>query len=206
MIAYNSNASQVIGIIKDDLLNLMSTEKKDKLLRRVASTVTAVMHKRVHTDGLDANENPIGTYSKSYMAVRTGEYQNSEKFSKGKNKGKVKNAGVYTKYGVNVGGRRYFVNISDKGIARKKYNRNSDPKVILSLSRQMEIDLAVCEQNPIKTSYGYAIGYQNDFNYQKLIWNEEKYKKKILTVLSKKEEMVIDEIVKSELENDRRSN
>lgn len=189
MIAYNSNASQVIGIMKDDLLNLMSKENTDKLLRRVATTLTAVMHKRVHVDGLDANENTIGTYSKAYMAVRTGVYKNSERFTKGKNKGNVKNAGI-----------------SRKGIERKKYNRNSDTKVILSLTRQMEIDLAVCEQNPIQTSYGYAIGYQNDFNYQKLIWNELKYKKPILTVLSKKEELLIDEIVKKGLENDRRSN
>lgn len=184
MIAYNSNAHQILDVFTEDLLKLQSAERKDKLLRRIATTLTAVMHKRVHVDGLDANEEKIGTYSKGYMAVRTGEYQNSDKFTKGKNKGNVKNAGV-----------------SRKGIARKKYNRNSDTKVILSLTRQMEIDLSVCEQNPIQTSYGYAIGYQNDFNYNKLIWNEGRYNKKILTELSSKEEDIIDLIVTKELED-----
>ena len=59
----------------------------------------------------------------------------------------------------------------------------------------MENDLVVCEENPIKTSYGYAIGYQNENNYDKLISLETRYKKKILTKLSKTEESVKDEIV-----------
>jgi len=75
-----------------------------------------------------------------------------------------------------------------KGAARKKYNRTSSTEVILSLTRQMEMDLTTCEQNPAKIPNGYAIGYQNNFNYDKAVWNEQRYNKKILTQLSKEEE------------------
>ncbi len=64
----------------------------------------------------------------------------------------------------------------------------------------MEQDLSVCEKEPIKTSYGYAIGYHNDDNYDKLLWNEERYGKKILTKLSKGEEELIYYIVQKELD------
>lgn len=189
MIAYNSNGSQVLDIINGSILKLQSKEENDKLLRTIASTLTAQMAKRVHKDGLDANEKPIGTYSKSYMVVRTGAYKNADVYSRGKNKGKNKNAGI-----------------SRSGEKRKAYNRTSDTKVILSLTRQMENDLSICVQNPIKTSYGYAIGYQNDFNYDKLIWNEKRYNKKILTELSEKEEDIIDALVLNAIENVKRNN
>jgi hypothetical protein len=197
MIAYSSNGKQIMDAIKMDIQKKLSVEESDKLLRTIASTLTGVMRDRVHVQGKDSNEQQIGTYSPEYMKVRTGDFGNSDRFSKGKNKGKAKNAGVYTKYGVNVGGRKYFINIADKGIQRQKYNRSADTKVILSLTRQMENDMSVCEKNPIKIPYGYAIGYQNDFNYDKLLWCEETYKKKILTKLSKNEEILVDEIVKN---------
>ena len=166
MIAYNSNGKQISDSIINDISKKISKQETDKLLRTIASTLTAMMHNRVHVEGKDSNETQIGTYSPEYMKVRTGNFE-SKKIVRGVNKGQ----------------------------SRKKYNRTGDTKVILSLTRQMENDLVVCEENPIKTSYGYAIGYQNENNYDKLISLETRYKKKILTKLSKTEESVKDEIV-----------
>lgn len=176
MIAFNSNGKEVLDAIKADLQGKASPQETDKLVRTIASTLTGMMRDRVHVQGKDANENQIGTYSPKYMKVRTNDYK-SAKIVRGVNKGQ----------------------------ARKKYNRTSDTKVILSLTRQMENDMAICERNPIKIPYGYAIGYQNDFNFEKLTWLEKKYKKQILTKLSKNEEEVKDEIVNNYL-NDRTVN
>lgn len=175
MIAYNTSANPVVDIFEANLKQLVSGQQADKIMRQMAQALTASMVIRVHQEGKAADGSKIGTYSEEYMKVRTGQYKNSGTYKTGKNKGKTKNAGVYTK-GVN------------KGQARKKYNRTADTTVILSLTRQMEMDLSACEQNPAKIPNGYAIGYQNEFNYDKAIWNEQKYKKKILTQLSKDEE------------------
>ena len=176
MIAFNSNGKDVLDAIKADLKGKASPQETDKLVRVIASTLTGMMRDRVHVQGKDSNENQIGTYSPEYMKVRTNDFKSS-KIVRGVNKEKKK----------------------------KKYNRTSDTKVILSLTRQMENDMAICERNPIKIPYGYAIGYQNDFNFDKLTWLEKKYKKQILTKLSKKEEEVKDEIVNNYL-NDRTTN
>lgn len=176
MIAFNSNGKDVLDAIKADIKGKASPQETDKLLRTIASTLTGMMRDRVHVQGKDANDNQIGTYSPEYMKVRTNDFKSS-KIVRGVNKGQ----------------------------ARKKYNRTSDTKVILSLTRQMENDMSICERNPIKIPYGYAIGYQNDFNFDKLTWLEKKYKKQILTKLSKHEEQVKDEIVNNYL-NDRTTN
>ncbi len=63
-----------------------------------------------------------------------------------------------------------------------RHNRTSDPKVILSLTRQMENDMVV-----VPTPRGYGIGYNNPLNFKKAGWNEETYKKKILTKLTDQE-------------------
>jgi len=68
-------------------------------------------------------------------------------------------------------------------LRQDKYNRTADPKVVLSLTRQMEQDLTIVELNP-----GYAIGYINEANFRKATWLEEKYKKEILTALSEREQ------------------
>ena len=171
MISYNSNGSEVFGVFTA-AGGLLPPEIMDKMLRTIASTLTAAIHDRVHVNGLDSNEQPIGTYTPEYMKVRTNTFKSSK-----------------------------IVRGINKGQARKKYNRTADTKVILSLTRQMEIDMSVCEQNPIKTDYGYAIGYQNDFNFVKMQENEKRYGKPILTKLSKKEEQIIDSIVEKTLNN-----
>ncbi len=171
MISYNSNGAEVFGVFTS-AGGILPPDVLDKMLRTIASTLTAAIHVRVHVNGLDSNEQPIGTYTPGYMKVRTNTFKSS-KIVRGVNNGQ----------------------------ARKKYNRTADTKVILSLTRQMENDLSVCEQNPFKTDYGYAIGYQNDLNFVKIQENEKRYGKAILTRLSKKEEKIVDSIVEKTLNN-----
>lgn len=154
-------------------------DNPDQILRQVALAVLPELRHRVHVEGKDASGNQIGTYSPEYMKLRTGNYGNSGKVSRGPNKGKLKDAGKFTK-GLNI--KTFGTIIEDtpkKGLVRPQYHRDADTKVILSLTRQMENDLSVVE-----TPTGYGIGYLNDFNYQKAIWCEETYKKPILTELT----------------------
>lgn len=52
-------------------------------------------------------------------------------------------------------------------LRQRKYQRSADPKVIVSLTRQLQNDWSV-----IATSNGYAIGFLNSFNLQKARWVE----------------------------------
>src|SRR6185436_1504106 len=97
------------------------------------------------------------------------------RFSKGKKKGEVKDAGVISR-GPN------------KGKPRPKYNRTAETKVILSLTRQMENDMSV-----LPSGSGYSIGYNNPDNFQKSQYNEATYKKKIWN-LTEEEKMLAKEI------------
>lgn len=62
-------------------------------------------------------------------------------------------------------------------LRERKYNRSSDPKIIVSLTRQLENDWAV-----IATPKGYGVGFNNPFNLQKARWVEEQKKKKIFSL------------------------
>lgn len=53
-------------------------------------------------------------------------------------------------------------------LRERKYNRKSDTKVIVSLTRQLENDWSV-----IATNGGYGVGFKNSFNLQKARWVEE---------------------------------
>jgi hypothetical protein len=157
MITIKTNIGRVMSVNITALRNL---SENDKMLRTVATSVLDLMKKRIHTDGKDATGNQIGTYSKGYMVVRTGSFQNAAKVSRGKNLGKLKDAGSITKG-------------SNTGASRPKYNRSSDTKVILSLTRQMENDMKVIS---LKTG-SYGIGFSNKLNYDKSQWCEKTYKK-----------------------------
>lgn len=148
----NTNLSEVLSNIGQAFETIFNN---DYLLRPVATEVMPLMTKRIHQDGQAADGSQIGTYSNEYMKLRTGNYGNSKKVSRGKNKGKLKDAGTFTK-GAEV------------GAARPKYNRSSDTKVIVSLTRQLENDWSVLE-----TPKGYGIGFTNSFNADKLRWVEE---------------------------------
>jgi hypothetical protein len=147
-------------------------DNPDPVLRACAMALTPEIIERVHIKGLDSSGSPIGTYSPGYMAVRTGNYQNSKKVSRGVNKGKLKDSGTFTK------GAETRV-----GLNRPNHHRTADTKVILSLTKQMENDLSV-----IDTETGYGIGYLNPLNYKKALWCEDTYKKPILTKLTAGEE------------------
>lgn len=181
MISYSSNISV---LVKANVANLKELQlNPDQVLRSVALAVLPVMKKRVHIDGLDASGAQIGTYTPEYMKVRTGNFKNADKFSRGDNKGENKNAGRYTnavlrkdkKTGETVGQQKV-------GTPRPKYNRSDDTKVVGSLTRKMENDMSV-----VAAGKGYGIGYLNPFNFQKAEWLDETYDKPILTQLTTSE-------------------
>lgn len=70
-----------------------------------------------------------------------------------------------------------------------KYKRSSDPKVIVSLTRQLENDWSV-----IATDNGYGLGFKNSLNLQKAEWVEEQ-KGKPIWDLTAEEQRMVDEIV-----------
>ena len=157
MITVKTNIGKAVEV---NITTLKNLSDNDKILRTCATSVLDLLKKRIHTDGKDAEGNQIGTYSKGYMVFRTGSFQNAGRNKKGKNIGKLKNAGV-------------FIKGANKEAARPKYNRSSDTKVILSLTRQMENDMKVIT---VKSGY-YGIGFSNKLNFDKSQWCEKTYKK-----------------------------
>lgn len=133
------------------------TAPRSELFREVALELIPMIHERIHVEGKAADGTQIGTYSNAYIKVRTGDYGNADKFKKGKNAGKNKNAGTATKG-------------TSKGSARNRYNRSADTKVILSLTRQMENDYAV-----MPGEVGWGIGFNNSHNADKARWNDKRY-------------------------------
>ena len=134
----------------------------DKLTRAVASTQFANMKRRIHNEGKDSDGNDIGTYSPSYLKYRQVGYKGTV-YTKGPNKGE------------------------SRGEKNKKPNRTSDPKVVLSLTRQMESDM-----NIFRIQNGWAIGYQTDLSFDKSQWNEHTYGKKIFDATQK--ELIEDQL------------
>lgn len=177
MINVKINTSALTGGIIRSLTGLIH-EDKDKLLLTVATAMRSEMATRIHEKGLAADGNLIGIYSPAYMRVRTGAFGNNL-VSRGKNKGRGKKgqAGIQTKRKINVLGTSFFEDITSENIQRPRYNRSSDPKVVMSLTRQMENDFVV-----IPTDTGYALGYNNPFNLKKARWGENTYRKKIFSL------------------------
>lgn len=192
---YKSNAKEVVDAI---LIKIKSLDKNgsqsDKILRTIASTITGKMIRRIHQEGRASDGTKIGTYTPAYMKVRTGRgYKNADLKTKGKNKGKEANSGFFTK-GKNA---IYDIEtkraVKHKNSLRKSYNRTDDTTVILALTNQMQNDMNVCVENPIQTSNGFAIGYQNEFNYQKAMWlQEDTYKKKIFDLTTEEAQLAED--------------
>lgn len=154
MIEIRTNTQQVISDVSSQLGILMNPQE---LMKLAAVAVLPVIKKRVHEDGKDSTGKQIGNYSPGYMKVRTGVFGNSGKYVKGKNKGEVKDTGVFSKG-------------KHKGSPRPKYNRTNDTKIIGSLTRQMENGMVV-----VPTDNGSAIGYTNQHDLDKAIWLDETY-------------------------------
>jgi hypothetical protein len=143
MINITSNIAEVTQRIT---IQLSALADKDKLLRGLAAGILPVVKTRVHEQGLDATESPIGTYSPGYMKVRTGDF-NSPVITRGKKKGEV----------------------------RPNYNRSRDTKVIGSLTRQMENDLSVIETPDgyglgYKNEFNFQKSQWLEETYKKKIW------------------------------------
>lgn len=147
------------------------------LSQTVATSLRGAVKARIHNDGIASDGAPIGTYSKKYMVMRTGQYQNSKALAKSLKpvvekvkrtpKAKVekpaketgeakrpkgtrpteerlgnKQAGIYTK------GRL-------KGQHRPSFNRTTDPKIVISLTRDLEKSFNVVYDSGLNT-YGLA--------------------------------------------------
>jgi hypothetical protein len=166
-----TNIGQVTRAIAEKLKVLKDPEY---LLRPVAFGLIDKMTQRIHIDGKASDDGRIGTYSFGYMQVRLGIFGNSEEVAKGENKGKIKNSGVVSRG-------------KNKGQPRPKYNRTSDTKIIVSLTRQLENDWSV-----IATQKGYGIGFKNEFNLQKLRWVEQGRGKKIGDLTTDEQKYVVD--------------
>lgn len=75
-------------------------------------------------------------------------------------------------------------------LRERKFQRSSDPKIIVSLTRQLENDWSV-----IPTGKGYGVGFLNPLNFQKARWVESN-KGRIIFSLSESEITHITETVK----------
>lgn len=189
MIRVKTNLSSVAGSIAQKLKVLTD---RDNLLRAVATNVLAEMKIRIHADGQDASGGQIGTYSEGYMKVRTGNFKNAPKVTRGKNAGKRRNAGTFTEAVIRLNKESGVFTGEDKvGKKRPNYNRSSDTKVVASLTRNMENDIKV-----LPTNNGYGIGYSNDANAAKVGYLEETYHKEIFTI-GDRETKVINETVQT---------
>jgi hypothetical protein len=141
-------------------------------MRVVVVGLVGEVRQRIHVKGQKANGDQIGEYSNSYLKLRSGNYANAEVFTRGINKGKRKNAGFYTERTIRLDKATGVFSGEEKvGKPRVNYNRGDDPKVILSLTRQMEQDFVAIAEND-----EYGLGFNNQHNFDKAMWNEERYK------------------------------
>lgn len=76
-------------------------------------------------------------------------------------------------------------------LREKKYQRSADPKIIVSLTRQLENDWAV-----LATDRGYGIGFNNPLNTQKIRWVEERKGKDIASLSDEERDAAIEQINK----------
>lgn len=74
-------------------------------------------------------------------------------------------------------------------LRQTKYKRDSDSKVIVSLTRQLENDWSV-----IATQGGYGIGFTNSFNLQKARWVEGNKGKTIFNLSQSEQEYAVERI------------
>lgn len=151
--------------------------------RAMAVGLLPIVHDRIHVQGKASDGSQIGTYSEAYMKVRTGNYANATKFSKGKNKGKNKDSGKFTK-----GEKSGLLPGSPFAEARPHYNRSSDTTVVLSLTRQMENDFVA----DVTTDETWALGWLNKLSQDKADWAEETYKKKIFDLTIEEQKTALD--------------
>lgn len=74
-------------------------------------------------------------------------------------------------------------------LRKSKYQRSSDTKIIVSLTRQLENDW-----NVIATDKGYGIGFLNPHNFDKARWVEANKSKKIFFLSASEQQYVNDTV------------
>jgi len=169
MITITSNISFVIGSM---LSKFAEIENPEYVSRAVATALMPEIRERIHERGENSKGQQIGTYSNSYLRMRQGIYKNSELYKKGKNKGEIKNAGKYTDKTITLNKQTgVFTGEEKVGTNRINYNRTSDPKVIASLTRQLENSYVIAPQQK-----SYTIGVATPLSAEKIKWVEETYK------------------------------
>lgn len=170
-----SNFKEVLGQVADQIGLIVNPQF---LLRPAAQEAISLIHPRIHIRGEASDGNQIGEYSKGYLAIRSGIFENSDRFKKGANKGKIKNAGKFTEATIRLNKKTGIFSGEDKvGTARPQFHRGTDKKVIISLTRQLENDYAVV---PIEN--GYGVGFNNSHNFDKSQNVERIYKKNIFNL------------------------
>lgn len=163
---------------KNSVLDYVHNEGR----KQIALSMLPIVHDRIHVDGVAADGSQIGTYSKGYMVVRTGKFQNADTVSRGKNKGKNKNSGTFTK-GLKIRQFGTVLDVTEKtGLVRPNFNRSEDTKVILSLTRQMENAFAVVEDGE-----RMGLGWIDELNFQKALYCEQTYDKPVYTLTNGEE-------------------
>lgn len=74
MVTIKTNIGEVTDRIREKLLKISD---KESLPRILAFDTIDLMTKRIHIDGKDASDGQIGTYNKSYLALRERKYSRS---------------------------------------------------------------------------------------------------------------------------------
>jgi hypothetical protein len=182
MISFSSNLQNVMTRLSATLQSIDTAG----MSKEMATTAVGMMRDRIHVQGKASDGSGIGTYSAGYVKVRTGNFGNSARVSRGKNKGNPKNAGTYVR-GVN------------KGKPRPKYNRSGGTDVILSLTREMENDFGAFQGN----KGWWAIGFirnpnrskKGTFTHVDIAENAERIYGKHIYSLSVDEQTAVDSVV-----------
>lgn len=177
----------LLGSIQESIDKIKNPEY---LLRPAAENAIVLIHKRIHVDGLASDGALISAqgYSKGYMVIRTGIFQNSSRISRGVNKGKTKNSGTFTEATIRLNKKTGVFSGEDKvGKARPNFHRTDNTKVIISLTRQLEGDYA-----PAPTDKGYGVSFKNRHNYDKSQWVEATYGKPIFPLTTGEEKICVD--------------
>lgn len=173
---YSSNINSVIKELKEEF------EKNQTMIsaltKEIATSVRATNLSRIHNEGLDENDTPIGHYN-STTPIYINPKKSPRKFAtKGKTgkttfeNGKAHKTGFFASYSAfrsSIGRETSFVNLQLSGKLMKSYNLSA-------------------------TGKEYVVGFTSDYGSQIAAGMEEKYGKQIWGV-SASDEKAIDAIM-----------
>lgn len=166
---YESNISEVVEKLKKGFLN---PETQDKLARIVALTLYSSNMRRIHNEGMDVDEKPIGIYS--IRPIYVNPKVSPVKFIP---KTKVKINPV-TRYF--PGGYKQF---------RGYIGRKTD-KVNVDLSHKLKEDWRIFYMGPGH----YTIGFQSEYGKNVSHGNENHFKTRIWGVTVQDRKMIVETV------------